>query len=193
MSTLCYIKWARRVSTGVVQLICNQKVGGSNPSPGTTDKSTAAPRYAPGRKSASATAGVISNAIARDGAGLPPIPLPPRGAAMSRRVKDGMARDRRCQSSRGKKPASASRRPLRCMPRRSLPLAVPCAAWLLAKIASSETASVASDRGPNDERRQGPIEATVKHQVEVAATELSWQPAPHRDQMEQFLKTVRAA
>ena len=36
MSALCYINLARRVSTGVVQLICNQKVGGSNPSPGTT-------------------------------------------------------------------------------------------------------------------------------------------------------------
>ena len=36
MSALCYIKLARRVSTGVVQLICNQKVGGSNPSPGTS-------------------------------------------------------------------------------------------------------------------------------------------------------------
>jgi hypothetical protein len=35
MGTLCYINPARRVSTGVVQLICNQKVGGSNPSPGT--------------------------------------------------------------------------------------------------------------------------------------------------------------
>jgi hypothetical protein len=36
MSALCYINPARRVSTGVVQLICNQKVGGSNPSPGTS-------------------------------------------------------------------------------------------------------------------------------------------------------------
>ena len=36
MGALCYINPARRVSTGVVQLICNQKVGGSNPSPGTT-------------------------------------------------------------------------------------------------------------------------------------------------------------
>ena len=35
MGALCYINLARRVSTGVVQLICNQKVGGSNPSPGT--------------------------------------------------------------------------------------------------------------------------------------------------------------
>ena len=37
MGTLCYINPARRVSTGVVQLICNQKVGGSNPSPGTNE------------------------------------------------------------------------------------------------------------------------------------------------------------
>ena len=36
MSILCYINLERRVSTGVVQLICNQKVGGSNPSPGTS-------------------------------------------------------------------------------------------------------------------------------------------------------------
>ena len=36
LGALCYINLARRVSTGVVQLICNQKVGGSNPSPGTS-------------------------------------------------------------------------------------------------------------------------------------------------------------
>lgn len=40
MSALCYINPARRVSTGVVQLICNQKVGGSNPSPGTSSPSS---------------------------------------------------------------------------------------------------------------------------------------------------------
>ena len=44
MAVLCYIKLARRVSTGVVQLICNQKVGGSNPSPGTSVKNRRASR-----------------------------------------------------------------------------------------------------------------------------------------------------
>jgi hypothetical protein len=37
----CYNPALRRVSTAVVHLICNQGVGGSNPSPGTNLKAKA--------------------------------------------------------------------------------------------------------------------------------------------------------